>query len=150
MRGSVAGRLHPDGRQCLVDAHGDFFRRQTHVRRPESDVLGYRCEEELVVGILKHHAYAAPDLTKVCLLDRETENPHLAPALEYPVEVEKQCGLAGSVGAYDGERFPRLDPQVDAPKGMGPVRIDEVEITDFEGGGYRFGGVCPRMGRRAG
>ena len=49
-------------RERLVDARLDVLGRQAEVHRPEADVLGDRRHEELVVGVLEHHADGAADL----------------------------------------------------------------------------------------
>ena len=102
---------------------------------PKPTSCADRAHEQLVVGVLEDDADPAPDLGDVLLGDRQPADRH-APGAggEDAVEVQHQRGLAGAVGAEQGDPLAAVDVQVHAEQRLVAVGVGEGEAADVEDG----------------
>ena len=70
MRRCRAVALHADGRECVSHALADLRRLYAEVFRPEGDVVLDDGSDDLIVGILEHHAHELADAPKLLRLLR--------------------------------------------------------------------------------
>ena len=124
---------HPDLLERGLHPRLELVALEAEVGRAEAHVLADRAHEQLVVGVLEHDADPAPDLGDVVLGDRQPADGD-APGAgdEDAVEVQHQRGLAGAVGAEQGDALALVDVEVDAEQRLVAVGVGEREAVDVE------------------
>ncbi len=121
MRASVDTALHLIGRVALVDG-------------AKGDVVEDGGGEELVIGILEDEADGGADGAQVLLVDGQPTGVDLTSLRQQQaVEVEKQGGLAGTVGADQGDFLAGLDLEGDVREGLAAIRVVVAKTGDLYG-----------------
>jgi hypothetical protein len=119
----------------------EFVTAQPEIRWPERDVLTDGRHEELVVGVLEHQPDAPSDLGEVDVDHLEAADLDAAGVrFVDAVQVQRQRGLAGAVGAEQRHALAVLDAQVDTVQCLVPVWVGETHLS------YVDRGVGPRSG----
>ena len=138
---------HPELRQAepvqhLVDPAQDLLRRPRQVLEAERDVVLHALGDELVLGVLEEDADLAPGGEAAAVGQQVVPagDGHGRPGrLLQPAEQARQRGLAGPVGADDGDELARHHGQVDPGEGVeGSAGIAVRELADLE---QRLGGA---------
>ena len=104
---------HIDPFQGIADALLDFLRRHAQIFRAKGYVLFYDGGDDLVVRILKNHAYLLPYIPHIIGVVRP-QPAYFACAVrrrQQHVEVLCQRRLARAVRTDDGDKFSRLNRQ---------------------------------------
>ena len=96
---------------------------QAQVQRAERHVFQNRGHEQLLVGILKHHADLGADLFERCVRQRQTADFDGTFASQQSVQVQDEGGLAGSVGAEQRHGFSGVEMKVDAIERLSTIGI---------------------------
>ena len=126
-RGDFLG-VKPHGAQGALDPRGDLLFRKAQVARPKGDIFRHGCREELVLGVLEHHADAPAHVVGGALLrDIAPEGDDAA-----------VCGVQDAVHVLDEGGLARAGMAGDA---------QELAFAHFEGHVVerpeRFGGISP-------
>ena len=122
---------HADDRERLIDAAPDFLRRHAEILRAECHVILDDGGDELVVGILEHHADLlpdAPDLVDILRI-HAVDAADAARRQQQRVEVLCKRRLARAVRAEHGDKFSRLDGERDIRER--PVLVFLARMVDM-------------------
>ena len=96
--------VKPYGAQGALDPRRDLLFRKAQVARPEGDIFRHGCREELVLGVLEHHADAPAHVVGGTLLrDIAPEGDDAA-----------VCGVQDAVHVLDEGRLARAGMAGDA------------------------------------
>ncbi len=137
--GEAVGRalrevLRADAREGLRDPRPHVLGREPEVQRPEAHILGDGRHEQLVVRVLEDHADRPADVGQRVLCDRDAADVDGAVRRrQQAVQVQQQRGLAGAVGADDGDRLAVPDLEGDALERLRPVGVGEAQVADADG-----------------
>ena len=118
MRRVLCKFLHADGAQRVFHAPPDLLRRHAEVLGREGHVLLHHIRDDLVVGVLEHHAHAAADLEQ----QRFVHGVHAVDAhpaargQQHGVEGLGERGFSAAVVAEDDGEAPALDGERHAVK----------------------------------
>ena len=96
MRRRRAIALHADGSERVSHAHADLRRLYAEVFRPEGDIVLNDGSDDLIVGILEHHAHEladAPELLRLLRIQPRDRTSALG-RQEERIEVTRQRRLA--------------------------------------------------------
>ena len=90
---------HAHRLQCVIHPPADLLRGHSQVLRGKSHILLYHIGNDLVIGVLKHHAHAAAYLQQKSLVRRvHSLHPHLAAGGQQDgVHMLGQGGFPGAV-----------------------------------------------------
>ena len=137
----MVGRVVPiglqvEGRQCLFDSPLYFVAGQGQILETEGQFGRDRGRDELVVGILQHHAHPLADLRQQSgVVGGEVIDEDAAPLRDVQaIQATGQRRLARAIGPDDRHGFARSDGEVDrAEGGDGPGKI-EADLVDADHG----------------
>ena len=134
MIGSAFERMrHADALQDRSRPRQRIVGGQAQVQRAERHVFQNRGHEQLLVGILKHHADLGADLLERRVGQRQAADFDGAFATQQSVQVQDEGGLAGSVGAEQRHGFSGIEMKVDAVERLGPVGILIAQPANLNG-----------------
>ncbi len=131
---------HPHGGQGRVHPLPDFRRGNPQVLRAKGHVLLYHAGDNLVVGVLEHHAHLAADIQQLRLVAGiHAVHIDLAPGGEEDgVKMLGQGGFARTVVAQHRHKFPGPDGQGKAVQHRGghalPGGVAEDKVFSLEDG----------------
>lgn len=147
-----------DGVEGFEDTGADFPLIEAEIEGAEGNVFHDSGAKELVVRVLKEKSDTAADFLKVTGNDGESGDSHggsrgcAGSAGEETIEVHEEGGLAGPVGAEEGDAFGGGKREGDLLQGCLSGGVTVVETVDLEQGGD--GGIhdwgVPPVGGAAG
>jgi hypothetical protein len=129
----VAVRRETDLGKGTINAAPDFVRGQAEIEGPESDVIGDRGVNDLVVGVLEDDPEFLVDLA-ASSGGGEIATGDGDGALEVLDETgqdEEQRGFAGAVGADQADTFAMAQVECDIAKRLAAFRIAVREVIGF-------------------
>ena len=118
LRGVGTVIVHADGFERVVDAPPDLRGGDAEVFRRKGDVFFYDIRDDLVIGVLEHHADMLPDGEKLFFVLRihAVDRHAAARGQQDGVKMLGKRRLAAAVMAEHGDKAPLLDGQVQAVK----------------------------------
>ena len=137
MRRVIAEFVHTDALQGLVHAAADLRRGNAKVFGRKRHIVLHDARNDLVVGILKHHADRPAHVKKVFLAARVHALDGHGTLRRHKNGVQELCkrGLAGTVVSEHGDERPRLDREADAGERVVPgVGIAEGYVIESDDG----------------